>query len=732
MAISSTDLGTWIAGALGDPTGATGDSRLSELDTDASGAVKWTVANVSGARANIPLTITSEAIIPDGGHNIRVFSNVEGCSATARTWDGSDLNNAASFSVELSQKKWLDGVELFYGDFTNLPTGSKHLYSISFTAPSGAQVNDEILFFISSYTQSSDLDAIDGFDDLVDPAGGTPSATTLGGHPDAPDIPASIPSTLPGGMLTVASESDYTWDLDGSDITDGALNNFSYPILNTADYVLGAVNTNGTGAKDLEVTSYIPTLSTDVITWFINYVPVGQFNSLPNLELPVGTYNIRAMIDDGVGGNASDEHTITIDSSNVLAPATPPFTALPPIGTVGLSYNWGDMPTENVNIIVGEGMSISELILGELDLTGLADPTTGYWIPAVNLKKFSGDLPPGILYTPTPNDGTSSSTPYADGFGPHIVPFTGTANAAGSWEFVIRATIAIVTPVADSKRWRAVGYSWTVDKTVNITVSTPSTPPKVEITSPADGSTSIDTAGFSLSATAFGYRQGIYSADLKDYIVWSSDIQDPIDIDIYTTGDQNTGNTGFVTLEEGVHTLTATCVDPLTSDEGSDSVKVTVTAAPPSYSKGNVIEWLTVTHEPSDPNSENGQQISVEFYVRKQGNVNGTYDIQLLRGGVVVDTISGTVDFAVTVGPQDPDIDPTNEYEVVTCSFINVEDSLPYKVKALVDGFVLDASLVVPDRTPPIIVELLVQNNDGEISSGRSIPYQSAKLEELV
>ena len=150
--------------------------------------------------------------------------------------------------------------------------------------------------------------------------------------------------TINGGLLQITASAAYTWTLDGSTITSGPLQNFNYFIKDDGTYTLRATDGSGNFTeRTITVTHTAPTLSSTIPSWFIDGVFVlQQLTVFTGLALPVGTYLIRAEIDNEAGGVAADQHTITITSSSVTAPS------IVEVDSIITGYKIGGLELNNV------------------------------------------------------------------------------------------------------------------------------------------------------------------------------------------------------------------------------------------------------------------------------------------------------------------------------------------------------------------------------------------------
>ena len=417
----------------------------------------------------------------------------------------------------------------------------------------------------------------------------TASVTDSGGLSSSDEITITVDSANTAPTVTISSPANGTSSVFGDTVT------FSGTGSDTED---GDVSANLSWTSSLDGA-------------------IGSGGSFGISTLSVGTHTITASVTDSGALSGSDAITITVDEANTNTAPTVTINS-PANGSSSVdgdlvSFSGTGSDTEDGDVsanltwsssldgAIGSGASfgISSLTVGTHTITASVTDSGGLsGSDSITITVDAANTAPTVTIN-TPANGSSS----VDG---DLVSFSGTGSdtedgdvsANLSWSSSLDGAIGsgasfgisnlsvgthtITASVTDSG-----GLSGS--DSITITVDAANGAPTVTITSPANGSSSVDGDLVTFSGTGNDTDDGDLSANLS----WSSSLDGAIG---------SGASFGISNLSVGTHTITASVTDS-GGLSGSDSITITVDAA-------NTAPTVTINSPANGSSSVDGDLVS--------------------------------------------------------------------------------------------------------------------------
>ncbi len=487
--------------------------------------------------------------------------------------------------------------------------------------------------------QDTDMDMTANFLDVDDDGDGIPTLqerldVAIHGAGDLDNIPAWLDTDSDDDMILDADET-LDIDVDGiPDYLDPSTRFLTAPVngSTTNSNRPSTAGTVSTGASVL--VEYVNAAGTVVATRTVNVNNGnGNWQTAPTVDLPDGTYTVRATATDSTGNSAVDSVTVTVDTvAPTLVISTPtqgqtvptgiitgttepnavvtvtfdPTSATPQVVTVtaDAAGNWSAAPT-------------SALADGAHSASAIATDAAGNQSPTRTRDFVIVSGTPVVINTPANGSLSNDSTPALSGTAlPNttvtLVLDAGTAteqtvvvtsNGAGAW-FVFSPTLAegphTLTASADNGNG--------VPSQASSTFTVDTIAPAIAITDPSDGE---------------------FVGDANPPITGTSDPNLTVNIVIdgvavgSTVADSN-GDWSFTptaALTEGAHVITATVSDPA-GNTASDLVNIVVDLTPPTVTLTTPADGTTTGD--TTPNISGSTEPGASVEVAVDGTVIGT------------------------------------------------------------------------------------------------------------
>ncbi|MCG8455994.1 MAG: hypothetical protein MI919_06905, partial [Holophagales bacterium] len=350
--------------------------------------------------------------------------------------------------------------------------------------------------------------------------------------------------------------------------------------------------------------------------------PLGTGASVVTAALSVGSHTLTASVTDSLGATGSASVTFTVAANtppNVTV--TAPADASVFHETVSVTFTGTALDTEDDDISTslawsssvdgalasGSTFSTDALSVGLHTITASVTDSHGATGSASINLTIEADQVPVVTILDPPDGSTEvegnllflqgNAEDAEDGNLAFQIQWSSSIDGAlGSGDYIATPSLSVGTHTITASVTDSFGNVGSVQITVTIL---PNTPPSVAITSPADGTSAIETDAITFTAAASDAQEG----DLGFLVSWQSSLDGAL-----FTGPSFT----TTTLSVGSHTITARVADSVGA-EATSSITVVVSAnTPPAAtisspaSGTTVTEGTALTFTGSAPDAEEG------------------------------------------------------------------------------------------------------------------------------
>jgi len=586
--------------------GTGGTFQLTNLP-EGTHVVTASVTDSHGAAGTADVTVTVGVNSPPV---VAISAPADGATSTETdsvTFTGSATDSEeGDLSASLAWTSSLDG-SIGSGASFSLTTLSPgiHLITASLSDGGGAPGSASISVTVNANTPP--------VVSIVTPADGstsveTDSLTFSGSASDGEDgdLSASLSwaSDIDGSIGTGASFSISSLSLGGHVITASVSDSHGAPgaatigvtvSTNTPPVVSIVSPLDGATSTETDSITFVATATDDPdgdlaasLSWTSNLDgAIGTGASFALSSLSVGSHTITAAVTDAHGAPGSAAITVTVDPNaapvvTITAPADGSSSIV--TDSVGFAASAaddedGDLTaglawTSNIDGALGGGgsFSLSTLSIGSHTITAaVTDAHGALGSASITIAVDPNSAPVVTIASPTEGASATETDPISFG-GSATDDLDGDLSGSLSWISDLDGAIGsgagfslsslsvgshvITAGVTDS-------HGAPGSATVAITIAA-NTPPVVTITSPADGSSSIETESLAFSATAADLEDG----DLAGSLSWVSNLDGAIG---------NGATFPLTTLSVGSHTITASVTD---SHDAPGQATISVTVNP--------------------------------------------------------------------------------------------------------------------------------------------------------